>query len=416
MTIRSFFAACAGLAAFLCLAGGAAAHSPGSPDSLHSPDAPSLDRAAAEDADAIAPWTPDRPGSGASGAAGPGAETSAKRPYKLRGSRWPGRKIKVVIRAKGATAKVVRAAMKAWNRSGAAIRFVKAKRPGRRTILVTIDRRLDGGKATLGYIPPRGIVAYPGPKRDCKVSQRMSRRKYIRLVKKQCPWARIVTLKKGGGRMWLDEMPSAEVRENFRGYVRLAAHELGHNLGLAHRDTSCLVMNTKPRAGCTHSAKNPVKTICRVPMPGDVKGVVSRYGGRVKVKRAKRNLCDKFPRPGAPRVAAVRAPGGNLALSARAGRLPPPYKRAGQNGRMTVLVSNRPTCPYRKGGNARKAFPVSYTLDSFLMPWTTRGGQLFPRTVPHPGASFPGAKLCIAAYVADRYGRNSRLSAPVPVP
>jgi len=55
----------------------------------------------------------------------------------------------------------------------------------------------------------------------------------------------------------------------------------------------------------------------------------------------------------------------------------------------------------------------SYLLDQFWLGYRSRRGKSIPRLARHPAANFPGASLCLAAYVDDRFARRSRLSNPV---
>lgn len=340
------------------------------------------------------------------------AHASARLPYRLVGRKWPVRTIRVLNRGKGFTGKVVRRAISLWNRSGAGIRFKMVHKPGARVVEVRTDKRLNGGKATAGYVRRGEIIPYPGPRKGCSVRGRMPTRKYIRLVKKKCPWVKLVRMKRSGGIIWLHGMGPGRVPEHFRVQVMVTVHEFGHIIGLGHRDTACLVMNTKPRPGCGYSRKNPVKVMCQMPMPGDVRGAVRRYGGRVAIRKPKHNLCDKFRKPGRPGLS-VTVEKGVLGLVVKTGYLPPPYKPARHAGRVTVMVSPKSPCPYRKGGRAKPAIAGSYLVDQFWLGWRSRRGKKIGRLATHPAPSFPGATLCITAFTQDRFGRLSRLSNPV---
>jgi hypothetical protein len=349
----------------------------------------------------------------APGEPAPDAQASGRLPYRLVGRNWPVRTIPVWNRGKGFTGKVLRKAMQLWNRSGARIRFRMVRRPGARVVEVRTDRRLNGGKATAGYVRRGSVIAYPGPRRACPVRGRYSRKKYIRLVRKRCPWVKIVTMKRGGGIVWLQLMGRGRVPEYFRVQVMVTVHELGHIIGLGHRDTACLVMNTKPRPGCGYSRRNPVKVMCQIPMPGDVAGAVRRYGGHVAIRRPRHLLCDKFRKPGRPGLVVTAEKSGILGLVVKLGSLPPPYRRAGMGGRVTVMVTPKSPCPYRKGARVAPLISGSYLLDQFWLGYRSRRGKKIGRVVKHPAASFPGASLCVAAYVDDRFARRSRLSNPV---
>ncbi len=346
-------------------------------------------------------------------AAGTDAHASGRLPYRLVGRSWPVRTVRVVNHGRGYTGKVLRRAMALWNRSGARIRFRSVRHTGPRVVEVRTDKRLNGGKATAGFMPRGSIVPYPGPRRACPVRTASSRAAYIRLVKKKCPWVKIVTMKHSGGIVWLQAIGRARATEYFKVQVLVAVHELGHIIGLGHRDTACLVMNTKPRPGCGYAPRKPAKVMCQMPMPGDVAGAVRRYGGRVAVRKPRHNLCDKFRRPGRPGLSVATEKGGVLGLVVKTGSLPPPFRPAGNGGRVTVMVTPTSPCPYRKGGRPKPAISGSYLVDSFWLGWRTRRGKKIGRIVRHPAASFPGASLCIVAFAQDRYGRLTGLSNPV---
>jgi hypothetical protein len=338
------------------------------------------------------------------------ATVSAPLPYRLTGLRWPVRTIRVLNRGRGYTGKVLRRAMQLWNRSGARIRVRMVHRPGARVVEVRTDSRLNGGKATAGYVRRGSIIPYSGPRPDCRVSRHLPTRKFIRVIRKKCPWVKLIRMKRPGGIVWLQSMGRGRVPEYFRVQVMVTVHELGHIIGLAHRNTTCLVMNTVPQPGCGYSPRNPVKVMCQMPMPGDVLGAVRRYGGHVAIRQPRHNLCDKFAKPGRPGLRVTFEKVGLVGLFVKAGKLPPPYRRAGNAGRVTVMVTPKSPCPYRRGGRVAPVLSGSYLLDQFWLGYRTRRGKRISRIVKHPAASFPGATLCIAAYVDDRFARRSRLS------
>ncbi|MBN8866334.1 MAG: hypothetical protein J0H98_02150 [Solirubrobacterales bacterium] len=360
--------------------------------------------AAAEDA--IFPIAPGQEDSQALPSPEADAGISARVPYRLVGRNWPVRTIRVLNRGRGYTGKVIRTAIRHWNRSGARLKFRLVHKPGSRVVEVRTDKKLNGGRATAGYVRRGEVIPYPG-NHPCKVRGSLS------AIKKKCPWVKLVRMKRPGGIVWLQKMGKARVPEYFQTQVFVAVHELGHILGLGHRDTTCLVMNTKPRPGCSYSPRNAVKAMCQMPMPGDVLGAVRRYGGRVEVRKPKHNLCDKFPKPGRPKLAIAAEGDGLLGLYVRTGYLAPPHKKSESAGRITIMVTPKSPCPYRRGGAVDPVVPGSYSLDSFWLSWKARKGKKIGRIVAHPAASFPGATLCVAAFVDDRFARRSRLSNPV---
>ncbi len=168
--------------------------------------------------------------------------------YRLGGKRWPGRTAKITYWNGTPYRAELAAAVRAWNTSGARVRFVATSRK-RAKLRIT------------SYGPPEGD-RYFGASGEASVGHR--RRAVIKLSRK------------GRGAA-------------IRGVI---AHELGHVLGLNHETRRCAVMNSVPWTRC--GSVQP----CAILQQDDLRGAVKRYSGRARKSRAE--LCP--PAALAPRI------------------------------------------------------------------------------------------------------------------
>jgi hypothetical protein len=150
--------------------------------------------------------------------------------YVIAGDRWPGPTISV--RNTTAYRTPVSDAMRSWNAAGARIRFVAAPNGGRADVTVVLGDG-DQGLADVGYVPAGATM----------------------------------TLGKGLGRI-----PA----------TALAAHELGHVLGLGHESRGCSVMAPVIDVGSGSRCKiGACKVIWRcIVQADDAVGARKLYGHR----------------------------------------------------------------------------------------------------------------------------------------
>jgi chitodextrinase len=200
--------------------------------------------------------------------AGAADGTAAVRP-------WPGGRIAFQVASPGLRGPVLQAARE-WNASGARVHLVE--RASATLVVRAMPRRSCFGVvgfAPLGALPP----GYRGT----------------------------VQLQPGCSRFEL---------------VSIAAHELGHVLGLGHDDRHCSVMNSVGDQGC-HDVVYPWEYRCHPLEAVDIRRAVALYGGRAP-RRPTRTLCLSKPTPTPARgVAAQANPSASLAATRITWRNPP---------------------------------------------------------------------------------------------
>ena len=147
--------------------------------------------------------------------------------------------------------------MRAWNESGARVRLVPTTRRKAKLLIRTHASANIGQAAWIGWVPP-----------SLRVVDYLSRR-------------RVPT---GHNFVWIapkrDPSEGGYTREV---YARVAAHEIGHTLGLAHV-RGCALMATDTWTACNQG--NGDQWRCRLLEPDDVRGLVRLYGGRANPVRA----------------------------------------------------------------------------------------------------------------------------------
>jgi hypothetical protein len=198
--------------------------------------------------------------------------------YKLGGSKWPTR----TITYHSATPEfdgAIAAAVRAWNTSGARVRF-KAASARRARVHIIHGTNLGGGAnglASAGYVPPgvvtrRTIEGVPisGFAVPCGARLRGPSGKSARV--------RCVR----GPHVWLERVGKNAARDPrvVNMMTRTVVHELGHVLGLMHVRNRCAVMSPDGMGRCEQPEAWQVR--CRMLESDDVRGAIARYGGTLK--------------------------------------------------------------------------------------------------------------------------------------
>ena len=185
------------------------------------------------------------------------AHPKAKAAFNVQGQPWPGGAVARITYFNATNVKwPVKQAAKAWNSSGANVRFVAASRL--RAKLIIVDQpgpRSDSmlsGTGTLGYVKPGQLSIVFGP------DGRPRFRKFAR-----------------PNRVTLSRLRHPK-RPNYN-MAGVAAHEFGHVLGLDHEDGECATMNSTLWSGCGNARP------CRLLERDDIQGAIRLYGGRVRM-------------------------------------------------------------------------------------------------------------------------------------
>lgn len=198
---------------------------------------------------------------------------------------WPKGRITYVDQTRDPQA--VRLAVRAWNRSGVDIRFVKVASARKARLVIRNSSRVPGGCGT-----GLATLGYPGP----------GRKGFVHILHGTDA-----------------DGQSCAVP----GQTLVLAHELGHVVGLEHNMSGCSLMNTSHTNGVapslcldgTPDAAKPGRWRCRLMERVDLKRAQRLYGGKVKVQETE--YCDAIDRiPATGPVTAGTTDGSYVSLTA----------------------------------------------------------------------------------------------------
>jgi hypothetical protein len=163
--------------------------------------------------------------------------------YRLHAHKWHSRTLTYYDQT-GSYGAEVRAAARAWNRSGARVSLRAAPRRSAR-VVIRVNRRLRAAGMAVSRV--RNGIAI-----DATIHLNPNLKRF-----------------------------DGSAAERSAAVTAVIAHEFAHVLGLAHEDRRCAVMNSTLWSRC-RSAPERWRYRCRILERDDVRGMVRRYGGRVR--------------------------------------------------------------------------------------------------------------------------------------
>lgn len=281
--------------------------------------------------------------------------------YRVEGRAWPGGTVPYYNAAPDQSWAVVQA-VRAWNTSGANVRFVAVPRQSAQLVIrSTGSRSCAQAHATLGY----GSAATV--------------------------------------RIWQAGPPTA--RCNPQWAAGALAHELGHVLGLGHENRGCAAMNPSGNhlgpSRCKQAERWEWR--CRLLEPDDVRGAVAVYGGTVRAPLAD-PTCDLYPAIRPPRYVSstIDRERGVLRVSMeRPVALPIP-----------AFLGPLPAAESYLGVWADGSCPAAYDPAAPRYRWPTAPGataEILQRVPP------AGGRQCLSIWAVDGLGRPSARATSISV-
>jgi hypothetical protein len=307
------------------------------------------------------------------------AATVSAGAYRIGGWKWPTHTI-TYYNAAPASAHAVADAVRAWNTSGARIHFVATSRSHASVVIAsmsTAEARGELGLATLGWAPPGFLTPSPSGRTQAH-----------------------------GDHVWL--VPPSQTGDlPAYALAQVAAHELGHIIGLGHELHRCATMNASVGEHCP--LPQPWQQRCRILEADDIRGAIALYGGHVGPLGPE--FCDVAELPGPPigLAATITDPlNGIVQLSWT--------NPAGVTiGSTPVQINGRATVgSYIVNGAQGSCPPPSMTSDYFGGA-ATRAGEIVSTTVQ---ATSPGS-WCFTVTIVDsynRFGPAAQVQIDVPAP
>jgi Matrixin len=280
--------------------------------------------------------------------------------YRVKGDPWPGGRVSYYVAARQHRRGIARA-VRAWNTSGARVRFTRVPRARAKLIIRYAPQppadEILYGVASVGHSPFGNTVFLPRLKRYDRYHEHTA--------------------------------------------ALVAAHELGHVLGLDHENRRCALMNPTGTGMAPGRCEKPVpwQRRCRLVEPDDVRGAVSRYGGRPR--KPGPAFCDLYPAPPPP-----------AGLTAR-------HEPA--DGLVYVNWAPLPTRHAPVWLTSRHAFPPGVEVEFALTPDTCASAPA-PPDLPYDetptGLVLEGVTAgtwCLAVWTRDELGRLSETPATTPL-